>query len=121
MERGAWTDERLDDLAARGESQFELLVSEMRTARTELRELRADMHTELGQLRKDMHTELGQLRADMHTELGHLRKNMHTELGQLRADMHTDLTGVRRDMLHGVIALFGAQVAIFAVLLGQSL
>ena len=77
MERTSWTDERLDELAARSESQFELLRGDMRDLRAEIRELRTDMHLEI--------------------------------------------TSVRRDMFHGVIALFGSQVAVFAVLLAQAL
>ena len=47
MERTAWTDERLDDLVARVDNQFELLrsdIAEFRTEiRSELRETRRDM------------------------------------------------------------------------------
>lgn len=91
MERSTWSDERLDDLAARGESQFELLRAELRDARNEMHGMRAEF------------------------------RDFRAELRQLRSDMHSELVTVRRDMFHGAIAIFGSQVAIFAVLLAQSL
>ena len=53
--------------------------------------------------------------------LGAEMREMRAELGQVRSDMHSEITGVRRDMFHGGIAIFGSQVAIFAVLLAQTL
>ena len=54
MERTAWTDERLDDLAARGESQFELLLAEIRALRAEMHEGFRDMRAETTRIRRDM-------------------------------------------------------------------
>lgn len=58
MERATWTDERLDDLVARIDSQFELLradMAEFRTEmRTEMRELRSDLTVEIRASRRDM-------------------------------------------------------------------
>jgi hypothetical protein len=70
MERSAWTDERLDDMVARTDSQFELL-----------------------------------------------RK----EIGDMRAEMRGEFREVRRDLFHGLIAVLGAFVALFAAILAQSL
>jgi hypothetical protein len=47
MERSAWTDERLDDLAATTDQRFGLLHEEIRALRTE-------MHDEFRALRADM-------------------------------------------------------------------
>jgi hypothetical protein len=47
-------------------------------------------------------------------------REMRAEIGQLRSDVHSEITSVRRDMFHGAIAIFGSQVAIFAVLLAQT-
>ena len=70
MERTAWTDERLDDLAHRIDTQFD------------------------------------QLRAEM---------------TEFRVEIRSELRESRRDMFHGFIAVFGSQVAIFAVLLADRL
>jgi septal ring factor EnvC (AmiA/AmiB activator) len=43
MERSAWTDERLDDLAASLNRHVGLLHGEIADVRTEIRELRADL------------------------------------------------------------------------------
>jgi len=95
MERSTWTDERLDDMVARADSQFELLRGE------------------IGELRGDLRREIGELREEMRGSIGELREEMRGSIGELHA--------VRRDMFHGAIALFGSQVAILAVLLAQSL
>ena len=42
MERSAWTDERLDDLAARLNTNISLLREDIRELRVEFRELRVD-------------------------------------------------------------------------------
>jgi predicted phage gp36 major capsid-like protein len=47
MERSAWTDERLDDLAASIDQRFTLLHEEVRALRTE-------MHDEFRELRGDL-------------------------------------------------------------------
>ena len=54
VDRSVWTDERIDDLAQRGESQFELLREEMRDMRAEMREMRAEMHAGFTSVRRDM-------------------------------------------------------------------
>ena len=54
VDRSAWTDERLDDLAARGKSQFELLRTDIRELREEMREMRAEFHDETTRIRRDM-------------------------------------------------------------------
>jgi hypothetical protein len=43
MERSAWTDERLDDLAATVDTNFGLLRDDIRGVRDELGALRADL------------------------------------------------------------------------------
>ena len=95
MERSAWTDDRLDDMAARNDRQFELLRGDMAEMRTEMREGFAQLRTEMADMRSDF-------RADM-------------------VDFRTEMRDTRRDMFHGVIALFGSQAALFAVLLAHTL
>ena len=60
-----WSDERIDDLAARGESQFELLRTEMREARVEFREEMRDMRAEMRDMRVEMHEDSTRIRRDM--------------------------------------------------------
>jgi hypothetical protein len=47
MERSAWTDERLDDVVARHERQFELLRAEMRDGFRELRDGLSKLHSDM--------------------------------------------------------------------------
>ena len=54
MERSTWTDERLDDMAARNESQFELLRTEMSAFRAEMQAEFRDVRGELRETRRDM-------------------------------------------------------------------
>ena len=84
MERSAWTDERLDDMVARTDGNFDLLRTDIADLRDEMRGMRGEM--------RDGFRELS-----------------------ARVD------DTRRDMFHGVIAIFGSLVAVFAVLLAQSL
>lgn len=54
VERSAWTDGRLDDLAARNDRQFELLLAEMREMRAELRDEVREVREETTGIRRDM-------------------------------------------------------------------
>ena len=81
MERTTWTDERLDDLAHRIDTQLDRFRAEMTEFRTEIR----------------------------------------SDMTEFRAEIRSELRESRRDMFHGFIAVFGSQVAIFAVLLADRL
>lgn len=48
-------------------------------------------------------------------------RDMRAEMREMRAEMHAGFEAARRDMLHGAIALFGSQAALFAVLVAQAL
>ena len=48
-------------------------------------------------------------------------RDMRAEMRDIRAEMHAGFEAIRRDMLHGAIALFGSQAALFAVLVVQAL
>ena len=48
-------------------------------------------------------------------------RDMRAEMRDMRAEMHAGFEAMRRDMLHGAIALFGSQAALFAVLVVQAL
>lgn len=51
MERGAWTDQRLDDLAQRMDAGFERVDRDVREMRGEIGALRAEMHGDFNALR----------------------------------------------------------------------
>jgi hypothetical protein len=51
MERAAWTEERLDDLAARMDAGFGRVDADIRELRGEFRELRGELHEELRAMR----------------------------------------------------------------------
>lgn len=65
MERSAWTDERLDDMTARNESQFELLRADIRGTRTDLQTEMREMRMEMRGMRTEMQAEFGAVRRDM--------------------------------------------------------
>jgi len=56
MERVAWTDERLDDLARRMDAGFERVDRE-------IRELRSELRSEMAALRTDLQGEIAALRS----------------------------------------------------------
>jgi hypothetical protein len=99
VERRAWTDERLDDLAARGDSQFDLLRTEIRDAREEFRQEMREMRDEMREMRTEM----------------------HAEMRDMRAEMNAGFTSVRRDMFHGAVALFGTLAAMIAAMFAHAL
>jgi hypothetical protein len=61
VERSAWTDERLDDMVAANNTQFDRLWVETRDMRSEMREMRAEMR----EMRAEMHAGFQAIRRDM--------------------------------------------------------
>lgn len=51
MERGAWTDERLDDLAGRMDAGFQRIDADLRELRTEIGGLRNELGGQVEALR----------------------------------------------------------------------
>lgn len=67
MERSVWTDERVDDMVAHHETQFDLLRSEISELRAEMREGFAEVRTGFAEVR----AELSNARRDMlHLTIG---------------------------------------------------
>ena len=95
MERAAWTDERLDDLAVAMRNGFERVDGDLRGIRGEMGALRGEM----GALRGEM----GALRVEMREEVGSLR----SEIGDLR---HT-LNRFGGGMMIGLIGVIAAILA----------
>jgi hypothetical protein len=61
----AWTDERLDDLAARMDAGFARIDRELREVRTEMRELRAELKGDVDSLRAELKGDIDSLRSVM--------------------------------------------------------
>jgi hypothetical protein len=53
-ERSTWTDERLDDMVARHDSQFDLLRADNRDLRAEIHAMRLEMQAEFRAVRRGM-------------------------------------------------------------------
>lgn len=66
MERAAWTDERLDDLAEGQRSGFDRLDRD-------LRDLRVEVRTEMGALRSDLGIQMGAMRTELGGQIESLR------------------------------------------------
>jgi hypothetical protein len=65
MERIAWTDERLDDLARRMDAGFERVDADIRELRAEVREQGMQLRGEIGLVRTELGAEIGGLRGGM--------------------------------------------------------
>jgi len=59
MERAAWTDERLDDLAHRMDAGFDRVDADIRDLRVEVREMGAELRRDLGGQIESVRTDLG--------------------------------------------------------------
>jgi hypothetical protein len=65
VERAAWTDERLDDLAEAMRTGFARVDQDMRDLRTEMRDGFKELRSEVGEVRRDLHGEIDALRQTM--------------------------------------------------------
>jgi hypothetical protein len=95
VERSAWTDERLDDMAERTQDQFGLLRGDLKDVRAELKDTHAEFRAEMREFRAEMQT--------------------------MRAEMQAGFTSIRRDMFHGAVALFGTLAAMIAAMVVHTL
>jgi hypothetical protein len=66
MERTAWTQERLDDLATTMNSRFDRVDGDIRELRGEVHALRGELHTEIGTLRSDLNGRIDNVLGTMH-------------------------------------------------------
>ncbi len=89
-ERQTWTDERMDDFAARTDANFA-------EVRGEVRDFRAEVRGEFRAVRGEVRAEVGGLR----TEIGGVRE----EIGGLRAEMNVRFASLERrfDILIGAL------------------
>lgn len=65
MERGAWTEERLDDLATSMREGFARVDNDIRDLRGEIAALRTELHGEIGALRTELTAQIDSLRQTM--------------------------------------------------------
>ena len=121
MERAAWTDERLDDLAEGMRSGFTRLDNDLRGVRSEIASLRDEMGDELRSFREEIRVEFGAVREEMRGEFGAIRGEI-TEVGiGLRGEisgLRGEIDGLRRVMLSVgggiIVGLLGVIAAILA-------
>jgi hypothetical protein len=73
MERGAWTDERLDDLSRRVDAGFERVDGEVRELRREVHEGISGVRTELSSQVGGVRGEMGDLRGELSAQIEALR------------------------------------------------
>jgi hypothetical protein len=99
MERAAWTEERLDDLAEGTRAGFARIDQD-------LRDLRAEMHQGFSDLRTEMHQGSSELRAEMHGGFAEMR----VAIQRLNLALVVGLIGVIATIL-GVFATFLARGA----------
>jgi hypothetical protein len=76
VERAAWTDERLDDLARRVDAGFERVDADIRDLRTEVREQGAQIRSEIKTEAGLVCGKVGSIRTDLGAEIGLLRGSM---------------------------------------------
>jgi len=77
--------------------------------------LRAELavvRTEIGDLRTELHTEIGKLRTELHTEIGGLRGELHAEIGGLRAEVVQMAKTTQTWVISTGISLAGLMLAI---------
>jgi hypothetical protein len=103
MERTKWTDDLLDQRFATMDEKFELLFSEIRL-------LREEMRAGFAELRKEMHAGFAALRG----EITGLRSELVTQMAVDRAQvvaMHRQMNRMLATALVAVVGLLGVLVA----------
>jgi hypothetical protein len=72
----AWTDERLDDLAARMDAGFAAVGLEIRDLRTESVALRRELKGDMDGLRTELKGDMGVLRTELRSDFDRLQSTM---------------------------------------------
>jgi hypothetical protein len=107
MERAAWTDERLDDLAEAMRTGFGRLDQGLRDQRSENR-------SEFAAMRTEMLEGFAAVRGEMREEFAAVRGEMRGEFGSLRGEIN-ELRRVMLGVGGGIlVALIGVIAAILA-------
>jgi malate synthase len=97
MERAAWTDERLDDLAEAMRSGFARIDQDLR-----------DIRAEIGGVRSELKDQIGEHRAESRSEVGGLRAELSSEIQELRQTMLRVGAGLIGSMAVGFLSVFAA-------------
>jgi hypothetical protein len=84
VERAAWTDERLDDLARRMDAGFDRVDQDIRDLRTEIGSVRNDLGGQIGDARTELGGQIGGLRAELTGQIGGLRAELTGQIDALR-------------------------------------
>jgi hypothetical protein len=134
VQRVAWTDERLDDLANRMDAGFARTHGEIRELRiaigvlgTETRDESGTSRAELSNAIRDVRTELkgdiDSLRGELKGDMADLRTELRGDMVELRTELRGDMVELRTelkgdiDSLRAVMIRFG--IAIVVCLVGM--
>ncbi len=80
MERGRWTDERIDERMNAIDQTFERIFEEMRAMRT-------DLTAEMRAMRSDLTAEMRAMRGDLTAEITATRRDVTADLTAQRGDI----------------------------------
>jgi hypothetical protein len=118
MERAAWTDERLDDLARRMDAGFERLDADLRQLRDQVvaqgAELREQIAAQGAELRDQLVTQGSELRDQIATQGVGLRGEMTVQGGELRGEiaaLRTTMIRVGGGIMAGLVGVIAAVLA----------
>jgi hypothetical protein len=111
MERAAWTDERLDDLARRVDAGFARVDGDIRDLRSEMGALRSEMQTGFS----DVRGEMGELRGELQTGFSGLTSDTQRRVDSLGSELRGEIQAFRLTILRvgggimvGLVGVIGA-------------
>jgi hypothetical protein len=123
VQRVAWTDERLDDLANRMDAGFARIGGEIRELRLEIGVLRTETRTESRSLRTELKGDIAELRTEVKGDIAELRTEVKGDIAELRTEVKGDIAELRTEVkgdiegLRAVMVRFG--IAIVVCLVGM--
>lgn len=123
MERAAWTDERLDDLAEAMRSGFARVDQDIRDMRTEMvgefGSVRSQTSTEFSSLRSETSSEFATFRAEMREEFASVRSEMREGFGALRTELGSEFRSLRTGIFAAGGGIIVALIGVIATLIAQ--
>lgn len=102
MERGTWTDGRLDDKMQGIDHSFDRIGDEIAGLRT-------DMRAEMRGLREDFAREMGAMRSELKDEMAGMRGDIN--------GLRTEFAGLQRQLIQIGFGLVGALLAVLCALI----
>jgi hypothetical protein len=118
VQRVAWTDERLDDLARRTDVGFDHLRTDIRGLSQEITGLRTEVHSEMSSLRDEMKGDFAAFRTEMNGEFAAFRSEMNGEFAAFRTEVGEEIRELRSMVVRvggGMIVGFAGVIASVAV------